>query len=56
MVACADSEELLRNSGLSDSGVIVVGHEHRLADGESLEAMLRACERTKKQTYKGSIK
>ena len=57
MVACADSEELLRNSGLSDSGVIVVvGTEHRLADEESLGMMVRACERTKKQTYKGSMK
>jgi hypothetical protein len=44
VVACADSEELLRNSGLSDSGVIVVGHGHRLANPESLEAMVRAVE------------
>ncbi len=44
-VPFADSEELLRNSGLVDSTLIEVGVEHRLADAESLEAMLRACER-----------
>ena len=40
----ADSQELLRNSGLSDSALIVVGHEHRLADPESLAKMLEAVE------------
>ena len=32
----ADSQELLRNSGLPESALIVVGQEHRLADEESL--------------------
>ena len=43
----AESEELARNSGLSASGLIAVGIDHRL-DPESLAAMLRACERTSK--------
>jgi len=38
----ADSQELLRNSGLPESALIVVGHEHRLADPESLAMMLAA--------------
>lgn len=44
-VPFADSEELVRNSELPSSALIVVGTEHRLADAESLAAMLRACER-----------
>ena len=40
-----DSVELLRNSGLPDSALIEVGAEHRLADAESLQTMLRVCER-----------
>ena len=43
-VPFADSEELVRNSGLPESALIVVGHEHRLADPESLAAMLEAVE------------
>ena len=43
-VPIADSRELLRNSGLPESALIVVGTEHRLADEESLEAMVRAAE------------
>lgn len=39
----ADSEELVRNSELPTSALIEVGNDHRLADPESLEAMLRAC-------------
>lgn len=39
-----DSQELLRNSGLPDSALIVVGHEHRLADPESLVKMLEVVE------------
>ena len=43
---CRHSEELVRNSGsASESALIEVGTEHRLADEESLEAMLKACER-----------
>jgi hypothetical protein len=44
-VFVADSRELLTNSGLPESALIVVGTEHRLADEESLEATVRACER-----------
>jgi hypothetical protein len=44
-VPFADSEELVRNSGLPASALIDVGKDHRLADPEPLEAMLKACER-----------
>jgi hypothetical protein len=44
-VPFADSQELLRKSGLPESALIVVGHEHRLADPESLKAMLKAVEK-----------
>ena len=39
VVPFSDSVELVRNSSLPDS-LIVVGHEHRLADPESLAKML----------------
>jgi len=42
VVPFADSHELLRNSGLPSVSLIVVGHEHRLADPESLKAMVGA--------------
>jgi len=45
-VPFADSEELVRNSGVPSSAWIEVGTEHRLADPESLAAMLIACEFT----------
>jgi hypothetical protein len=45
VVPFADSEELVRNSGLPSEALIVVGTEHRLADDESLKAVLRAVER-----------
>jgi alpha-beta hydrolase superfamily lysophospholipase len=45
VVPFADSEELVRNSGLPASALIEVGSDHRLADPEPLAAMLRACER-----------
>ena len=38
----ADSEELVRNSGLPTSALIEVGSDHRLADPESLAKMLAA--------------
>jgi hypothetical protein len=41
----ADSEELVRNSGLPATALIEVGNDHRLADPEPLAAMLAACER-----------
>ena len=40
MVPFADSEELARNSGAT---LIEVGTDHRLADLEALEALLKAC-------------
>jgi hypothetical protein len=46
-VPFADSQELLRNSGLPSESLIVVGTEHRLADPESLAAMLGAVEDAK---------
>jgi hypothetical protein len=49
MVPLADSQELLRNSGLPESTRIVVGQEHRLADPESLRKMLAAVERVSAQ-------
>jgi hypothetical protein len=44
VIPFADSEELVRNSGLLPSALIEVGSDHRLADPEPLAAMLRACE------------
>jgi hypothetical protein len=40
-VPFSDSEELVRNSRLPSSALIEVGTEHRLADDESLHAMVR---------------
>lgn len=52
VVPFAHSEELLRNSGLPESALIVVGNDHWLADPESLKAMLEACERSaRKEEY-----
>ena len=45
MVPFADSEELIRNSGLPSEALIQIGTEHRLADPESLKAMLETMER-----------
>jgi hypothetical protein len=53
-VPFADSEELVRNSGLPSSALIEVGTEHRLADEESLAAMLRAVEAAKQEFVLGS--
>ncbi|HEX4589402.1 MAG TPA: alpha/beta hydrolase [Gemmataceae bacterium] len=44
VVPFADSEELVRNSGLPASALIEVGSDHRLADPEPLAAMLKACD------------
>ena len=44
VVPFADSEELVRASGLPTSALVEVGCDHRLADPEPLAAMLRACE------------
>ena len=43
VIPFADSEELVRNSGLPAWTLIEVGNDHRLADPESLEMMLEAC-------------
>jgi alpha-beta hydrolase superfamily lysophospholipase len=45
VVPFADSGELVSNSGLPASALTEVGNDHRLADPEPLEAMLRACEK-----------
>ena len=45
VVPFADSEELVRTSGLPATALVKVGGDHRLADPEPLEAMLRECER-----------
>jgi hypothetical protein len=44
VVPFADSEELVRSSGLPATALVEVGSDHRLADPEPLAAMLRACE------------
>ncbi len=44
VVPFADSVELVANSRLPDSALIEVGRDHRLADPEPLEALLRAVE------------
>ena len=44
VIAFADSEKLVRDSGLPASALIEVGSDHRLADAESLESMLNACQ------------
>jgi hypothetical protein len=45
VIPFAESEELVRNSGLPASALIEVGSDHRLAEPEPLNAMLAACER-----------
>jgi hypothetical protein len=45
VVPFADSQELLHNSGLPESALIVVGTDHRLDDPEPLAKMLEAVER-----------
>ena len=42
VVPFGDSEELVRSSGLPASALIEVGDDHRLADPEPLEKMLKA--------------
>jgi hypothetical protein len=44
VVPFGDSVEVVCNSGLPASALIEVGDDHRLADLEPLEAMLKACE------------
>lgn len=42
-----DSQELLTNSNLPMSQLLEVGDSHRLAEPESLSAMLKSCEKWK---------
>jgi hypothetical protein len=44
VVPFADSEDLVRRSGLLTAALVEVGTDHRLADPEPLAAMLKACE------------
>lgn len=44
MVPFQDSVDLMLASGLPDSALIEFGRDHRLADPEPLEALLRAVE------------
>jgi fermentation-respiration switch protein FrsA (DUF1100 family) len=43
VVPFADTEELVRSSGLPASVLIEVGCDHRLADPELVEKLLKAC-------------
>ena len=45
VVPFADSEGLVRTSGLPATALVEVGNDHRLADPEPPAAMLKACER-----------
>jgi len=44
VIPFADSETLVRNSGLPPSSLIEVGTDHRLAEQGPLDAMLAACD------------
>ena len=46
VIPFSDSEELLAASGLPASALIATGNDHRLADPDSLLAMLDACLRS----------
>jgi hypothetical protein len=43
VIPIEDSRELLRNSGLAASALVVVGNDHRLADPEPFASLLAAC-------------
>jgi len=45
VIPFAESELLAANSSLPAGSLIEIGNDHRLADAESLQAMLNACER-----------
>jgi hypothetical protein len=49
VVPFADSEELLRTSGLPAASLVEVGCDHRLAEPEPLAKMLEACESAAKK-------
>jgi len=44
VIPFADSQELIRASGLPTADLIEIGNDHRLADPEPLAAMLKAAE------------
>jgi hypothetical protein len=44
VIPFVESQELVRQSGLPETALVAVGTDHRLADPEPLNAMLRACE------------
>ncbi|WP_442508402.1 alpha/beta hydrolase family protein [Novipirellula sp. SH528] len=44
VIPFSESEELVSNSNLRPDALIEIGSDHRLADPEPLQAMLRACE------------
>ena len=54
VIPLAHSEELVRNSGLPGSALIEVGDDHKLADPESLERMLEACEAVLEKKPRGN--
>jgi alpha-beta hydrolase superfamily lysophospholipase len=45
VIPFADSEQLVRDSGLPETTLIEIGNDHRLADVEPLRMMLQCCER-----------
>jgi hypothetical protein len=45
VIPIAHSQELVELSAVPASGFIEIGSDHRLADPEPLEAMLKACQR-----------
>jgi len=53
VVPFADSEELAKNSGAT---LFEVGNDHRLADPESLELLLEACEPAQERKPSGNRK
>jgi hypothetical protein len=50
VVPIEDSRELIRNSRLAPSALIVIGDDHRLADPEPLAELLTACEQAAYQS------
>ena len=55
VVPFADSEELVRSSGLPASALVEVGTDHRLADPEPLRKMLEACSGALTTLYPGDV-
>jgi hypothetical protein len=55
VIPFGDSVELIRNSGLPESALMIVGDDHRLADPEPLRAMLAACEAIQDDTSIGGL-